>query len=110
MKKVCVVTGSRAEYGLLRWTMQEINSSSRLKLQLIVTGMHLASKYGKTIKQIRLDGFKVDQKVKMSLNSDSTIGVAKSIESSISGFVKAYKKNCCRVNYKNSYVDLAEIH
>ena len=92
MKKVCVVTGSRAEYGLLRWTMQEINSSSRLKLQLIVTGMHLASKYGKTIKQIRLDGFKVDQKVKMSLNSDSTIGVAKSIESSISGFVKAYKK------------------
>lgn len=92
MKKVCVVTGSRAEYGLLRWTMQEINSSSRLKLQLIVTGMHLASKYGKTIKEISLDGFKVDQKVKMSLNSDSTIGVAKSIESSISGFVKAYKK------------------
>ena len=63
MKKICVVTGSRAEYGLIKPVLEKIKKSSKLKLQLIVTGTHLSSKFGHTIKDIIFDGFKINYKV-----------------------------------------------
>ena len=65
LRKVCVVSSSRADYGLLRSTMQIIQEDSKLKLQIIATGMHLHTKYGNTYKEIEVDGFKIDHKVKM---------------------------------------------
>ena len=68
MKKICVVTGTRAEYGLLRWVMEGIIQSPVLELQLIATGMHLSPEFGLTIKVIEDDGFRVDRKVEMLLS------------------------------------------
>ena len=65
MKKVCVVTGPRAEYGLLRWVMEGIEKSPSLNLQLVVTGMHLLPEFGLTINEIKSHGFVVDRCVEM---------------------------------------------
>ncbi len=62
MNKVAVVTGSRAEYGLLYWTLKEIEKSPILDLQLYVTGMHLSEKYGMTVEEIENDGFSICEK------------------------------------------------
>jgi len=64
-RKVCVVTGSRAEYGLLYWLMKEIQDDSALELQVIVTGMHLSPEFGLTWKQVEQDGFIIHRKVEM---------------------------------------------
>ena len=58
-RKVCVVTGTRAEYGLLRWVMEEIRESTSLELQVIATGMHLSPEFGLTYREIEQDGFGV---------------------------------------------------
>ena len=63
-RKICVVTGTRAEYGLLYWLMKEIETDSELELQLIVTGMHLSPEFGLTYKEIEKE-FKVDKKIEM---------------------------------------------
>lgn len=85
-RKICVVTGSRAEYGLLRWVMQGINDSEHLDLQLIVTGMHLSPEFGLTAKDIESDGFKIDRKVEMLLSSDTPVGITKSMGLAMIGF------------------------
>jgi len=85
-RKICVVTGSRAEYGLLYWLMKEILDDSALELQLIVTGMHLSPEFGLTWKQIERDGFIIDRKVEMLLSSDTPVGISKSIGLGIIGF------------------------
>lgn len=85
-RKVCVVTGSRAEYGLLYWLMKEIQSDSALELQVIVTGMHLSPEFGLTWKQIEQDGFIIDRKVEMLLSSDTPVGISKSIGLGVIGF------------------------
>ena len=89
MKKICVVTGSRAEYGLLRWVMEGIRTSPKLQLQTIVTGMHLSSKFGQTEDVIELDNFKVDYKVYMDLNSDTSQGITKSMGTAMISFADA---------------------
>lgn len=89
MKKICVVTGTRAEYGLLKWVMEGIKNSKKLQLQLIVTGMHLSHEFGYTISTIKSDGFKIDHKVEMLLSSDSTTAISKSIGLGIIGFADA---------------------
>ena len=66
-RKVCVITGTRAEYGLLYWLMKEIQSDKDMQLQLIVTGMHLSSEFGLTYKEIEKN-FKIDKKVEMLLS------------------------------------------
>ena len=91
MKKICIVTGTRAEYGLLRWVMEGINKSSLLELQLIVTGMHLSPEFGLTYKEIEKDGFMIDWKVDMLLSSDTSSGITKSIGLGIIGFADALK-------------------
>ena len=64
MKNICVVTGTRAEYGLLFWVMKSIVDDSSLNLQLIVTGMHLSPEFGLTYTEIEKDGFLLIEKLK----------------------------------------------
>ncbi|MGO4547468.1 UDP-N-acetylglucosamine 2-epimerase [Paenibacillus sp. 2TAB23] len=86
MRKICVVTGSRAEYGLLYPLLKEIEADPDLKLQLAVTGMHLAPEFGNTYKEILDDGFHIDEKVEMLLSSDTRVGVTKSMGLGLIGF------------------------
>ena len=92
MKKICVVTGSRAEYGLLRWVIKDIKASKFLKLQLMVTGSHLNNMHGNTIKEIKIDGFKINSKIKILSKNDSEIGIANSIGLGIRQFTEKLTK------------------
>jgi GDP/UDP-N,N'-diacetylbacillosamine 2-epimerase (hydrolysing) len=89
-RKICVVTGTRAEYGLLYWLMKGIQEDSGLKLQIIATGMHLSPEFGLTYSQIEKDGFKIDKKIEMLLSSDTPIGISKSMGLGMIGFAEAY--------------------
>jgi UDP-N-acetylglucosamine 2-epimerase (non-hydrolysing)/GDP/UDP-N,N'-diacetylbacillosamine 2-epimerase (hydrolysing) len=89
VRKICVVTGSRAEYGLLYWLLKEIQADPRLQLQLIVTGMHLSPQFGLTVRQIEADGFVPDARVEMLLSSDTPVGIAKSMGLGVIGFAEA---------------------
>jgi UDP-N-acetylglucosamine 2-epimerase (non-hydrolysing) len=88
-RKICVVTGTRAEYGLLYWLMKGIKSDYDLELQVIVTGMHLSPEFGQTYKQIEADGFEINEKVEILLSSDTATGVSKSMGLAIIGFADA---------------------
>lgn len=79
MRKILVVTGTRAEYGLLYWTMKAIEQDRDLKLQLIVTGSHLSTEYGYTVEQIRKDGFKIDEEIDMLIDSPKKSAIVKSM-------------------------------
>lgn len=85
-RRICVVTGTRAEYGLLRWVMETICQTQGLQLQLIVTGMHLSPEFGLTYREIEKDGFRIDRKVEMLLSSDTPSGIAKSMGLGLIGF------------------------
>lgn len=91
-RKICIVTGSRAEYGLLYWLMKEIQRDPDLQLQIIATGMHLSPEFGLTYKKIEEDGFTIDEKVEMLLSSDSPVGIAKSIGLGVIGFADALER------------------
>ena len=91
-RTICVVTGSRAEYGLLHWLMKDIKRDSNLRLQIIVTGMHLSPEFGMTYKEIERDGFIINKKVDIKLSSDSSVGITKSTGLGIIGFGNALKK------------------
>ena len=88
-RKVCIVTGSRAEYGLLYWLIKEVEADKDLKLQLIATGMHLSSEFGLTHKEIEKD-FKIDKKIDIHLSSDTSVGISKSMSIAQASFAKAY--------------------
>ncbi len=88
--KICVVTGSRAEYGLLHWVMRAIRSHPRLRLHLVATGMHLAPEFGQTAEVMRKDGFRIDREVDMLLAGDSPVATAKSIGVGVLGFADAF--------------------
>ena len=85
-----MLTGSRAEYGLLYWLMKEIDADPELELQLVVTGAHLSPEFGATFKIIEKDGFAIDEKVEMLLSSDTAVGIAKSIGLATIGFADAF--------------------
>ncbi len=89
-RKICVVTGTRAEYGLLYWLMKEIESSDELELQIIATGMHLSPEFGLTYKEIEKD-FKIDKKIEMLLSSDTSIGISKSMGLAQISFAEAFE-------------------
>lgn len=91
-RKICIVTGSRAEYGLFYWLMKEIQSDKELELQIIATGMHLSPEFGLTYKVIEEDGFSINAKVEMLLSSDTPVGVAKSIGLGVIGFADALER------------------
>jgi UDP-N-acetylglucosamine 2-epimerase (non-hydrolysing)/GDP/UDP-N,N'-diacetylbacillosamine 2-epimerase (hydrolysing) len=91
-RKICVVTGSRAEYGLLKGLMGEIRADSELELQLVATGMHLSPEFGLTYRKIEEDGFAIDEKVEMLLSSDTAVGIAKSIGLGVIGFAETLSR------------------
>ena len=92
MRKICFVTGTRAEYGLLKSLMQEINKDNDLELYLIVSGMHLSPEFGMTYKEIEEDGFQINAKVEMLLSSDSPAGISKSIGLGVIGFADEFQR------------------
>jgi len=89
-QKICIITGTRAEYGLLYWLMKRIDKEKSLTLQLIVTGMHLSSEFGLTYQEIEKD-FKIDKKIEILLSSDTTIGISKSMGLAQISFAEAYE-------------------
>jgi len=90
MRKICIITGTRAEYGLLYWFMKEVCADKDLELQIIATGMHLSPEFGSTYKQIEKDGFTINKKVGMLLSSDSEVSVSKSMGLGMIGFADAF--------------------
>lgn len=92
MKRIGIMTGTRAEYGLLKPLMQEINKDNDLELYLIVSGMHLSPEFGMTYKEIEEDGFQINAKVEMLLSSDSPVGISKSIGLGIIGFADEFQR------------------
>jgi GDP/UDP-N,N'-diacetylbacillosamine 2-epimerase (hydrolysing) len=91
-RKICVVTGTRADYGLLRWVMQGISDSNDLELQVVATGMHVSPEFGYTYSCIEKDGFSIDKKIEMLLSSDSPSGMTKSMGLGLIGFADAMKE------------------
>ena len=89
-RKICVITGGRAEYGLLRWVMQGIRDDPALDLQLVVTGMHLSPAFGSTYMDIERDGFQIDAKVPVLTELDTPVGVARSMGLGLAGFAQAF--------------------
>lgn len=92
MRKISVVTGTRAEYGLLYWIIKGIHDDPDLELQLIVTGMHLSPEFGLTVKEIEKDGFPIAEKVEMQLSSDTETAIAISMGLGMIGFANAYSR------------------
>jgi GDP/UDP-N,N'-diacetylbacillosamine 2-epimerase (hydrolysing) len=85
-RKICVVTGTRADYGCLRWVMDGIRKTPGLELQLIATGMHLSPEFGLTYREIEQDGFVIDSKIEILLSSDTPTALAKSMGLGLIGF------------------------
>lgn len=89
MKKIAVVTGTRAEFGLLSPLMDEIQKEKEMQLQLIVTAMHLSPEFGYTVQEIENKGFHIDKKVECLLSSDTAVGITKSVGLALIGFADA---------------------
>jgi UDP-N-acetylglucosamine 2-epimerase (non-hydrolysing)/GDP/UDP-N,N'-diacetylbacillosamine 2-epimerase (hydrolysing) len=91
-RRICVVTGSRAEYGLLYWVIRDLEHDPDLELQLVLTGMHLAPEFGLTAQIIERDGFPIADRVDMLLSSDSPQGIAKSVGLGVIGFADTFAR------------------
>jgi UDP-N-acetyl-D-glucosamine 2-epimerase, UDP-hydrolysing len=90
MRKICVITGTRAEFGLLYCTIKAIEEDKDLQLQLIATGMHLSPEFGLTYKEIEKAGFTIDKKIEILLSSDTPIGISKSMGLAMISFSEAF--------------------
>ena len=90
MRKICVVTATRAEYGLLKCLLDDIKADNDLDLQIIATGTHLSPEFGLTSKQIEGDGFTVNKKIEVLLSSDTPVGVSKSMGLAQISFAEAF--------------------
>ncbi|MCW5632646.1 MAG: UDP-N-acetylglucosamine 2-epimerase (hydrolyzing) [Rubrivivax sp.] len=77
-QRICVVTGSRAEYGLLQWMLHDLQGDAAFELQLVVTGMHLAPEFGLTVRAIEADGFTITRRVDMLVSGDGAAAICKS--------------------------------
>lgn len=91
-RKICVVTGTRAEFGLLRWLMQEIQHEPVLELQILATGMHLSPEFGMTYREIEQAGFVINAKVEMLLSADTATAVTKSMGLGLISYADAYER------------------
>lgn len=91
-RRICVLTGTRAEYGLLYWVIRRIAEDFDLELQLLVTGMHLSPEFGLTVNEITKDGITIAERVEMLLSSDSAVGIAKSMGLGTIGFADAFDR------------------
>lgn len=93
MKRICIVTATRAEYGLLKPVIEKIYQSEKTELKLVVTGMHLSPEFGLTYKEIEEDGYPIDQKIEMLLSSDTPTGITKSMGVALMGFADYFSVN-----------------
>lgn len=91
-RKICIVTGTRAEFGLMRWLMQEVRATPGLELQVLATGMHLSPEFGLTYREIEEAGFAIDARVEMLLSADSPTAVTKSMGLGLIGYADAYAR------------------
>ena len=91
-KKICVVTGTRAEYGLLRALMAELREATDMELQIIATGSHLTDAHGNTLCEIENDGFKVDETVDMMLAADTSLATGISMGLGVMGLSSALSR------------------
>lgn len=91
-RKVCVVTGTRAEFGLLRWLMHELRERPSVDLQIVATGAHLSPEFGLTYREIEDAGFAIDLKVEMLLSGDTATAVSKSMGLGLMGLADAYAR------------------
>lgn len=94
MKKVCVVTGTRAEYGLLKPVIEKIKKDEELELYLIVTGAHLSPEFGLTYEEIEDDGYIINKKIEMLLSADTPGSIVKSMGVEMIGFADAFADGC----------------
>lgn len=92
MNKVCVITGTRAEYGLLYPLLKRIDTDAQVELNIVVTGSHLSSEYGLTYKAVLEDGFEINKKIDIILSSDSKSAVCKSMGLAMIGFGEYYEE------------------
>jgi len=92
MKRICIVTATRAEYGLLKPLMHKLQESDRFELQVVVTGAHLSPEFGLTYRLIEADGFRIDEKVEMLLSSDTPTGIVKSMGVAQMGFADLFNR------------------
>ena len=91
MRKICVITGSRAEYGLLKWVIDGINKNNNMELILLAAGMHLSPEFGLTINEIKDDGYHITDEVEMLLSSDTSSSICKSVGLGLIGFSEKLK-------------------
>jgi GDP/UDP-N,N'-diacetylbacillosamine 2-epimerase (hydrolysing) len=91
-RKICVITGSRAEYGLLKPLIDRINKDPFLELQVIATGMHLSPDFGLTYREIEKDGIEINRKVDIQLLSDTPLGISKSAGLAVIGLAEALEE------------------
>ncbi len=91
MRKICIITGTRAEWGLLSRLAGLIQADGELQLQIVATNMHLMERYGYTYREIEQDGFRIDHKVDMEASGDDAGAVVRSMGSALSGFAAAYQ-------------------
>ncbi len=91
MKKIGIVTGTRAEYGLLKPIIGKVNESGSMELQLVVTGMHLSPEFGLTYQEIEQDGYPITAKIEMLLSSDTSVGITKSMGLAMISFAEYYE-------------------
>lgn len=92
MKKICVVTAARSEYGLLKWLMKEIDSANDFELQIIATGAHLLEEQGRTVDQIKADGFTINEEVDTDLVTESKEEIAASMGRMAEGMARAFNR------------------
>lgn len=91
-RKICVITGSRAEYGTMYYLIKEINDDPDLILQIIVTGTHLSPEFGLTYKEIIKNNFKISKKIEIIQSSDTSIGICKSMGLAMISFSEAFEE------------------
>jgi UDP-hydrolysing UDP-N-acetyl-D-glucosamine 2-epimerase len=91
-RKICVITGTRAEYGVLYWVIKGIHGDPALKLQLVVAGMHLSRKFGLTVREVRMSGLPIAAEVKMLVPSDREADISDSIGIGVSKFARVYER------------------
>ncbi|MFA6224288.1 MAG: UDP-N-acetylglucosamine 2-epimerase [Desulfomonilaceae bacterium] len=91
-RKICVVTGSRAEYGLLQPVISALNSDERFEMQLIVTGMHLSPEFGYTVSAIEDDGYEIAERVESLISGDTPAAITKSIGLGVIGFADVFRR------------------
>lgn len=91
MYKISIITGTRAEYGLLKPIIDKVYQADNLELQLVVTGMHLSPEFGMTYKEIEDDGYPVTMKIEMLLSSDTPVGITKSMGLAMISFADYYE-------------------